>query len=174
MKRNFRKPLIVFTPKSLLRHKLAVSPLSEMNNGSTFRTVIPEIDPIAPPEQVRRVVICSGKVYYDLLAQRREQKINDVAIIRLEQFYPFPIRSLPAALAPYKNADVIWCQEEPENMGGWNFIDRRLEGVLVELDGKAKRPVYVGREAAASPATGQARIHNEQQAALVQAALGSN
>jgi len=172
LKRNFRKPLIIFTPKSLLRHKLAVSPLSEMNTGSTFRTVIPEIDAIASPDQVRRVVICSGKVYYDLLAQRREQKITDVAIVRLEQFYPFPIRSLPAVLAPYRNADVIWCQEEPENMGGWNFVDRRLEAMLVSLDGKAKRPVYVGRAAAASPATGQARIHNEQQAALVQAALG--
>lgn len=174
MKRNFRKPLIVFTPKSLLRHKLAVSKLNEFTNGSTFRTVIPEIDAIAPPEQVRRVVICSGKVYYDLLTQRREQGITDVAIIRLEQFYPFPIRSLPAALASYKNADVVWCQEEPENMGGWNFVDRRIEAVLVALDGKAKRPIFVGREAAASPATGQARSHNEQQAALVKAALGTN
>src|SRR5208282_3641844 len=105
------KPLIIFTPKSLLRHKLAVSPLSEMNDGSGFRPVIPEIDAIAPSDQVRRVVICSGKVYYDLLAARREQQITDVAIIRLEQLYPFPNRSLPAALAPYKSADVIWCQE---------------------------------------------------------------
>ena len=127
LKRNFRKPLVIFTPKSLLRHKLAVSPLGEMANGSGFRTVIPEIDAIAPPEQVQRVVLCSGKVYYDLLAERREQEIKDVAIIRLEQLYPFPIRSLPAALAPYRNADVVWCQEEPENMGAWNFVDRRIE-----------------------------------------------
>jgi 2-oxoglutarate dehydrogenase E1 component len=172
LKRNFRKPLVIFTPKSLLRHKLAVSPLSEMSNGSGFRTVIPEIDAIAPPEQVRRVVICSGKVYYDLLAARRDQQITDVAIIRLEQFYPFPIRSLPSALAPYERAEVIWCQEEPENMGGWNFVDRRIEALLAGRDVKAKRPVYVGREAAASPATGLARTHNEQQAALVKAALG--
>src|ERR1700677_2143812 len=111
LKRNFRKPLIVFTPKSLLRHKLAVSKLSEMSTGSGFLTVIPEIDAIAPPEQVRRVVVCTGKVYYDLLAARREQQLVDAAIIRLEQFHPFPIRSLPAALAPYSNAGVIWCQE---------------------------------------------------------------
>jgi 2-oxoglutarate dehydrogenase E1 component len=174
LKRNFRKPLIVFTPKSLLRHKLAVSPLSELSTGSSFLTVIPEIDTIAPPEQVRRVVVCTGKVYYDLLTARREQGITDVAILRLEQLYPWPMRSLPAALAPYKNADVIWCQEEPNNMGAWNFVDRRLETTLGELDHKAKRPVYVGRDAAASPATGLARAHNEQQAALVKAALGSS
>ncbi len=172
LKRNFRKPLVIFTPKSLLRHKLAVSPLSEMNNGSGFRTVIPEIDAIAPPEQVRRVVVCTGKVYYDLLAARREQAISDVAIVRLEQLYPFPIHSLPSALAQYTNADVIWCQEEPENMGAWTFVDRRVEAVLAEMDFKAKRPVYVGREAAASPATGLARTHNAQQASLVKAALG--
>jgi 2-oxoglutarate dehydrogenase E1 component len=174
LKRNFRKPLIVFTPKSLLRHKLAVSPLSDMSNGSGFLTVIPEIDAIAPPEQVRRVVVCTGKVYYDLLAARREQGITDVAIVRLEQLYPWPIRSLPAALAPYRNADVIWCQEEPDNMGAWNFVDRRLEAMLGDLDHKAKRPVYAGRESAASPATGLARAHNEQQAALVKTALGSS
>jgi 2-oxoglutarate dehydrogenase E1 component len=172
LQRNFRKPLVVFTPKSLLRHKLAVSPLRDMSNGSTFLTVIPEIDAIAPPEQIKRVVLCSGKVYYDLLAARREQNIGDVAIVRLEQFYPFPIRSLPAAIAGYQNAEVIWCQEEPENMGGWCFVDRRIEAVLATLDMKAKRPRYVGREAAASPATGLARTHNEQQAALVTAALG--
>ena len=172
MKRNFRKPLIIFTPKSLLRHKLAVSALKDFSNGSTFLTVIPEIDAVAPAEQVRRVVICSGKVYYDLLTARRDQGITDVAIVRLEQFYPFPIRSLPAAIASYKNADIVWCQEEPENMGGWTFVDRRIEAMLAGMDLKAKRPSYVGREAAASPATGLARTHTEQQAALVKAALG--
>jgi 2-oxoglutarate dehydrogenase E1 component len=172
MHRNFRKPLIVFTPKSLLRHKLAVSPLADMAEGSTFRFVIPETDAIAAPEQVKRVVICTGKVYYDLLATRRERGIQDVAIVRLEQLYPFPIRSLTAALAPYRNAEVVWCQEEPENMGGWQFVDRRLEKVLAGMDIVAKRPSYVGREEAASPATGLARTHNAQQAALVAAALG--
>ena len=171
MHRNFRKPLIIFTPKSLLRHKLAVSPLADMAEGSTFRFVIPEIDPIAPAEQVKRVVICTGKVYYDLLATRREKGIKDVAIVRLEQLYPFPIRSLTAALAPYKNAEVVWCQEEPENMGGWQFVDRRIEKVLLDMEIAAKRPRYIGRDAAASPATGLARTHNAQQAALVAAAL---
>ncbi len=172
MHRNFRKPLVIFTPKSLLRHRLAVSPLADFAEESTFRFVIPEIDAIAPPEKVKRVTICSGKVYYDLLQSRREKGIDDVAIVRLEQFYPFPINSLTAALAPYRNAEVVWCQEEPENMGGWSFVDRRIENVLKDMDIAAKRPRYIGRDAAASPATGLARTHNAQQAALVAAALG--
>jgi len=172
--RNFRKPLVVFTPKSLLRHKLAVSKLAEMATGSTFRFVIPEIDPIAPAEDVRRVVICSGKVYYDLLAQRRERSINDVAILRLEQIYPFPERNLGRVLAAYPNAtSVVWCQEEPENMGAWSFVDRRIEKVLRGIEGhKVRRPVYVGRAEAASPATGLARTHAAEQSALVGNALG--
>ena len=121
---------------------------------------------------MRRVVICSGKVYYDLLAERRDQGIRDVAILRLEQFYPFPEKTLAFALKPYAKAtEVIWCQEEPENMGGWTFVDRRIERVLTALKHKAKRPIYVGRKAAASPATGLARTHAEEQAALVKAAL---
>ncbi len=173
MHRNFRKPLVIFTPKSLLRHKLAVSPLADMATGSFFRFVIPEIDAIAPPEDVRRVVICTGKVYYDLLAQRRERKVNDVAIIRLEQLYPFPERTLGRTLAPYVNAtSVVWCQEEPENMGAWHFVDRRLEKVLRGLEAKTRRPRYVGRAEAASPATGLARTHAAEQSALVGDALG--
>jgi 2-oxoglutarate dehydrogenase E1 component len=170
--RNFRKPLIVFTPKSLLRHKLAVSPLADMAEGSRFQFVIPEIDPIAPPEQVRRVVLCTGKIYYDLLLERRAKDVRDVAIVRLEQMYPFPETSLQRALRPYVNADVLWCQEEPENMGAWNFIDRRVEKVLRNLDMKARRPAYLGREEAASPATGLARTHMAQQARIVMSALG--
>ena len=171
--RNFRKPLVIFTPKSLLRHKLAVSKLEEFTTGSSFRFVIPEIDPIAPPETVRRVVICTGKVYYDLLAQRRERAVNDVALIRLEQLYPFPERTLGRVLAPYPNATVIWCQEEPENMGAWSFVDRRIERVLLGLEGhKSRRPRYVGRTEAASPATGLARTHLAEQSALVGDALG--
>jgi 2-oxoglutarate dehydrogenase E1 component len=169
--RNFRKPVVIFTPKSLLRHKLAVSSLNEMSEGR-FRFVIPEVDAIEPPENVRRVVICSGKVYYDLLTERREHKENDVAIVRLEQFYPFPENTLGRVLAPYVNADVVWCQEEPENMGGWNFVDRRIEKVLGRIEGKAHRPHYAGRDAAASPATGQARVHAREQATLVATALG--
>jgi 2-oxoglutarate dehydrogenase E1 component len=170
--RNFRKPLIVFEPKSLLRHKLAVSPLEDMAEGTRFLYVIPEVDELLPHEEVRRVAICSGKVYYDLLAERRAQGIKDVAIIRLEQMYPFPELSLQRALAPYLNADVVWCQEEPENMGAWNFVDRRIEKVLSHLDMRVRRPVYVGRDAAASPATGLAKTHMAQQAQLVATVLG--
>jgi 2-oxoglutarate dehydrogenase E1 component len=171
LKRNFRKPLVIMTPKSLLRHKLAVSPLEDFSNGSKFRTVIGEIDKIAPPAEVKRVVLCTGKVYYDLLAERRDQGITDVAIIRLEQLYPFPDKPLAFALKPYNKAQVVWCQEEPENMGAWNFLDRRIERVLTALKHKAKRPSYVGRKPAASPATGLARVHAAEQAALVKAAL---
>jgi 2-oxoglutarate dehydrogenase E1 component len=171
LKRNFRKPLVVMTPKSLLRHKLAVSSLAEMAEGSGFRTVLPEIDPIAEASAVKRVVLCSGKVYYDLLAERREQKIDAVAILRLEQLYPFPALTLPKLLAPYRQAEVVWCQEEPANMGAWSYVDRRIEAVLGEIDIAAKRARYVGRHEAASPATGSAKKHAAQQAALVRAAL---
>jgi 2-oxoglutarate dehydrogenase E1 component len=171
MKRNYRKPLIIMTPKSLLRHKLAVSPLSEMAAGTTFRKVIGETDALVAPDQVRRVVLSTGKVYYDLLAARRERDIRDVALVRVEQIYPFPAMGLRTALTPYRNAEVVWCQEEPENMGAWTFVDRRLERVLVAIDAKSKRPRYVGRNEAASPATGSAKTHAREQAALVAAAL---
>jgi 2-oxoglutarate dehydrogenase E1 component len=173
VKRNFRKPLVLMTPKSLLRHKLAVSRLDEMAGESRFRTVIGEIDQLAPNPEVKRVVICSGKVYYDLLAERRDRGIKDVALIRLEQLYPFPEKTLAFALKPYaKVQHVIWCQEEPENMGGWTFVDRRIERVLTALKHKIKRPEYIGRVAAASPATGLSKVHSAEQAALVSAALG--
>ena len=162
---------MIFTPKSLLRHKLAVSPLADLAADSTFQFVIPEIDPIAPPEQVKRVVLCTGKVFYDLLTERRARAIQDVAILRVEQLYPFPEKTLTRLLAPYRNAELVWCQEEPENMGAWNFVDRRIEAVLRGIDIKGKRPSYVGREMAASPATGQAKVHAAQQAALVAEAL---
>jgi 2-oxoglutarate dehydrogenase E1 component len=171
MKRNFRKPLIIMTPKSLLRHKLAVSSLHDMTNGSGFKFVIPETDDLVAPDQVKRIVLCTGKVYYDLLAERRERGIKNVAIVRLEQIYPFPAKNLKAAIEAYKNADLVWCQEEAENNGAWTFVDRRIESVLTCLDGAAKRPSYVGRKAAASPATGLAKTHAAEQAALVNQAL---
>ena len=171
MKRNYRKPLIIMTPKSLLRHKMAVSPLSEMEAGTTFRKVIGETETLVAPDQVRRVVISTGKVYYDLLAARRDRDIQDVALVRLEQIYPFPAMGLRTALTSYRNAEVVWCQEEPENMGAWTFVDRRLERVLVAIDAASKRPRYVGRTEAASPATGSAKVHAQEQAALVAAAL---
>ena len=172
VKRNFRKPLVIMTPKSLLRHKLAVSPVADMTGDSRFRTVIGEIDEIAAPAEVRRVVICTGKVYYDLLAERRDRGLKDVAIIRLEQIYPFPEKTLAFALKRYTKAQIVWCQEEPENMGAWTFVDRRIERVLTALKHRAKRPIYAGRAAAASPATGLARVHAAEQATLVREALG--
>jgi 2-oxoglutarate dehydrogenase E1 component len=171
LKRNFRKPLIVMTPKSLLRHKLCVSPLADFAGDSRFRTVIAETDGLAPNTEIRRVVLCSGKVYYDLVQERRDQGINDVAVIRLEQIYPFPEKTLAFALKPYSKAQIVWCQEEPENNGAWHFVDRRIERVLAALRPKGRRPIYVGRPAAASPATGLAKVHAAEQAALVRAAL---
>ncbi len=170
--RTYRKPLIIMTPKSLLRHKLAVSALADMQEGTRFLPVIDETDPIGAPAKVRRVVLCSGKVYYDLLAERRERDLQDVAILRVEQIYPFPAEALAKALSPYKNAEIIWCQEEPENAGSWSFVDRRIEAVLKQIGLKASRPVYAGRVAAASPATGLARTHASEQASLVREALG--
>jgi 2-oxoglutarate dehydrogenase E1 component len=170
-KRNFRKPLVIMTPKSLLRHKLAVSKLSDMAEDTGFMLVIPEIDPIAPVASVRRVVLCSGKVYYDLLAERRDKKLNDVAILRIEQLYPFPERTVGRLLSAYRSAEVVWCQEEPANMGAWSFVDRAIEQALARIDTSAKRPIYVGRRAAASPSTGQAKVHAAEQADLVRRAL---
>ncbi|WP_370648448.1 2-oxoglutarate dehydrogenase E1 component [Acidomonas methanolica] len=168
---EYRKPLIVMAPKSLLRHRLATSTLAEMGAGTRFRPVLEEIDPI-DPARTRRVVLCSGKVYYDLLAERRARKLEDVAILRLEQIYPFPERDLAEALKPYAGARVVWCQEEPQNMGGWQFVDRRIETVLRQVGNASDWPGYAGRMAAASPATGSARVHAEQQARLINAALG--
>ncbi len=164
---NFRKPLINISPKSLLRHKLAVSDLQELASGH-FQTVIGETDELLPADQIRRVVLCSGKVYYDLLQKRRDENLRDVAIIRVEQLYPFPEKAVAAALAPYKNADIIWCQEEPRNQGAWRQI---YESLAPALPG-GKRPHYAGRAASASTAAGYLKMHNAEQAALVRDALG--
>jgi 2-oxoglutarate dehydrogenase E1 component len=171
--RNFRKPLIVMTPKSLLRHKLCVSTLEDMGPGTCFHRVLPEADKQAADSKVKRVVLCSGKVYYDLYAERNAREIEDVAIVRVEQLYPFPNVSLKEQLVRYKNADVVWCQEEPANMGAWTFVDRRIEALLEDIGGVAKRPSYAGRVEAASPATGLAKRHAREQAALVDRALQS-
>jgi len=170
LKRNFRKPLVLMTPKSLLRHRLAVSPLVDFTGDSHFKTVIGEIDAIAPGAEVKRVVLCTGKVYYDLLAERRARNIADIALVRVEQLYPFPVISLPKVLAEYPNAEIVWCQEEPENMGAWNFVDRKIEDVTIAM-GTPKRPRFVGRVAAASPATGLAKVHVSEQNGLVDRAL---
>ncbi|MAS87354.1 MAG: 2-oxoglutarate dehydrogenase E1 component [Micavibrio sp.] len=176
MHRNFRKPLIIMTPKSLLRHKLAVSTKDMFVGDSTFHRVLwddDQKDLAKKPKDIKRVILCTGKVYYDLLQERRERKLKNVLILRLEQLYPFPHQALIDELKPFVNADIVWCQEEPENMGSWFFVDRRIEKVLTELKHKAGRPKYVGRKEAASPATGFLKVHNAEQAKLVDEALST-
>ena len=171
MHRNFRKPLVVMEPKSLLRHKLCVSGLKEFDQGSSFQRVLPETDALTADKKVTRVVLCSGKVYYDVLEERRKRGIDDVAIVRIEQLYPWPKDTLKQQLERYPNADLIWLQEEAANMGPWMFVDRRIEFACEELKIKAKRATYVGRKAAASPATGLAKTHAAEQAQIVNDAL---
>ncbi|MBF0664095.1 MAG: 2-oxoglutarate dehydrogenase E1 component [Brevundimonas sp.] len=173
MHRPFRKPLIIMTPKSLLRHKKAVSTLADMAEGSSFHRVLHDDAQTRPgiagvklkaDKDIRRVVLCSGKVYYDLL-ERREKDVaegkggEDVYILRLEQFYPWPMKSLLTELARFPNAELVWCQEEPKNMGGWTFVDPWLELTLDKLDVKARRARYVGRPASASTAAGLMSRH---------------
>ena len=169
--RNFRKPLVVMAPKSLLRHKLCVSNLGEMGPDTRFHRVLPEHDRLVLDKKVRRVIICSGKVYYDLLEERRKREINDVALVRLEQIYPFPWKGILQQLSRYPHAEVVWAQEEPANMGAWFFVSQRIETIMRELGNDYKRPVYVGRRGAASPATGLHKRHVEEQNWIVDQAL---
>ena len=169
--RKFRKPLVIMTPKSLLRHKLAVSTLADMAEGTTFHRVLYDNEVLCDDKDVKRVVLCSGKVYYDLYEERAKRGIKDVFFLRLEQLYPFPHKALADELKRFPKAEVVWCQEEPENMGSWTFVDRRIEAVLTEIGAKQKRPVYVGRPAAAATATGLLKRHNLEQAKLVDEAL---
>ena len=171
LNRDFRKPLIVMTPKSLLRHKKCISTLADMAEGTSFHRVLDEVDAAIKPKNVRRVVICSGKVYYDILEERENRKSNDVKIVRLEQIYPFPAKRMASVLAETPQADVVWCQEEPQNMGSWTFVRDYLEDAMSAAGMTQSRPTYAGRKAAASPATGSARRHATEQAALVDAAL---
>lgn len=164
--RPFRKPLIVMSPKSLLRHRLAISAIEDFTSGH-FNLLLPEIDDIKP-ESVRKVVLCSGKVYYDLLEQRRENKQTDIAILRIEQLYPFPYEELKTALSKYSKAtQVVWCQEEPKNQGAWFITEHRLLDCL----GKKQVLSYVGRPASASPAAGYSALHKKQQEDLVRESL---
>jgi 2-oxoglutarate dehydrogenase E1 component len=171
MRRNFRKPLVIMTPKSLLRHKLCVSTLADMGPGSTFHRVMYDNEVLCPDKDVKRVVLCSGKVYYDLFEERAKRKQTDVFFLRLEQLYPFPHRALVKELGRFPKAEVVWCQEESQNMGAWHFVDRRIEDVLTEVGGRAKRARYVGRPESASPATGLNKRHVREQAKLVDEAL---
>ncbi|MDO5659131.1 MAG: 2-oxoglutarate dehydrogenase E1 component [Paracoccus sp. (in: a-proteobacteria)] len=178
MHRSFRKPLVLMTPKSLLRHPMAVSTAADFTTGSTFHRLLPDsAETGASPTQlvaddkIRRVVICSGKVYYDLLKARDEAGINDIYLLRLEQFYPFPAHSMSKELERFKQAEIVWCQEEPKNQGGWSFVEPNLEWVLSRIGADYGRARYAGRAAAASPATGLASRHKAEQEALVNDAL---
>ncbi len=169
MVRNLRKPLIIFTPKSLLRNKDATSPLSEFTKGG-FQTVIPDqSDDVARKgEKVKRVIACSGKVYYDLAKKRDSKGTDDVAIIRVEQLYPFPHKAFAAEIKKYPNAtEIVWCQDEPQNQGAWFFIQHNIHENMVE----GQRLGYSGRAASASPAVGYSHLHQEQQKALVEGAF---
>jgi len=167
MRRNFRKPLVLMTPKSLLRHKKCVSTLEELGPGSSFHRVLwddAEYRPgstvkLVSDTKIKRVVLCSGKVYYDLLEEREKRGIDNIYLLRVEQFYPFPAHSLINELQRFRNAEMIWCQEEPKNMGAWFFMEPNIEWTLQQIDAKHKRARYVGRAAAASPATGLMSRH---------------
>lgn len=180
LKRDFRKPLILMTPKSLLRHKRAVSTLPEMSGESAFHRLLWDDAQQLPGQaikltkdsKIRRVVLCSGKVYYDLYEEREKRGINDIYLLRVEQLYPFPAKALITELSRFRNAEMVWCQEEPKNMGAWSFIDPYLEWVLAHIDAKHQRVRYTGRPAAASPATGLMSKHLAQLAALLEDALG--
>ncbi|WP_264210956.1 2-oxoglutarate dehydrogenase E1 component [Leisingera thetidis] len=176
--RTFRKPLIMMTPKSLLRHKMAVSSAEDFTTGSSFHRVLWDDaqkgnsdTQLVADDKIKRVVMCSGKVYYDLLEERDARGIDDVYLMRVEQFYPFPAISMVKELERFKQAEMVWCQEEPKNQGAWTFIEPNIEWVLTRIGAKHTRPVYAGRATSASPATGLASEHKAQQAALVNEAL---
>ena len=180
LKRDFRKPLILMTPKSLLRHKRAVSSLSEMSGESSFHRLLwddaqylgDQPIKLVKDSKIRRVVLCTGKVYYDLYEEREKRGIDDVYLLRVEQLYPFPAKALITELSRFRNAEMVWCQEEPKNMGAWSFIDPYLEWVLAHIDAKHQRVRYTGRPAAASPATGLMSKHLAQLQAFLDDALG--
>ena len=166
MLRSFRKPLIVMTPKSLLRHKMSVSPLSALSNGK-FHPIIPEQGDI-DANKARRIVLCSGKVYFDLVEARKLHKMTDVAILRIEQIYPFPQQEFDRLIASYPTAtDIVWCQEEPQNQGAWYQLRHRLQNPLSD----SQQLYYAGRVESAAPASGIFKLHLQQQQALVEAAL---
>lgn len=180
LKRDFRKPLILMTPKSLLRHKRCTSSLSDISEGTYFHRVLQDdaqtgrdVTKLVKDDKIRRVVICTGKVYYDLLEEREKRGIDDVYLLRVEQLYPFPAKSLAAEIARFKKADVVWCQEEPKNMGSWMFVEPYLEWVLKTAGSKVDRPRYVGRPASAATATGLMSKHQAQLQAFLDEAFAA-
>ncbi|ACB97162.1 2-oxoglutarate dehydrogenase E1 component [Beijerinckia indica] len=181
LKRDIRKPLILMTPKSLLRHKRAVSTLEELQTGSSFHRLLlddaeqgkAEKIKLVKDDKIRRVVLCSGKVYYDLFEEREQRGVDDVYLLRVEQLYPFPLKALVNTLSRFKKADVVWCQEEPKNMGGWTFVEPYIEWVLGQSGGKATRPRYAGRPASAATATGLMSKHLAQIKAFMDEVYGA-
>jgi 2-oxoglutarate dehydrogenase E1 component len=179
LKREIRKPLILMTPKSLLRHKRAVSKLEELGPDTSFHRVLADDAQVMPDEKVklvadakiRRVVVCSGKVYYDLYEEREKRGVDDVYLLRIEQLYPVPLKTLVHELSRFKEAELVWCQEEPRNMGGWHFIEPYLEWVQQQIGAKHRRPRYAGRAASAATATGLMSKHLAQLKALLDEAL---
>ncbi len=174
LKRDIRKPLILMTPKSLLRHKRAVSRLDEMGPNTSFHRLLwddaqllpDEKIKLAPDNKIRRVVMCSGKVYYDLYEEREKRGVNDVYLLRVEQLYPVPMKALLAELSRFKQAEIVWCQEEPRNMGAWHFIEPYLEWVLNQAGTTQKRARYAGRPQAAATAVGVMSRHLMQLKAI--------
>jgi 2-oxoglutarate dehydrogenase E1 component len=180
LKREIRKPLILMTPKSLLRHKRAVSRLDEIGPNTSFHRLLwddaqylkGEQIKLVPDEKIRRVVMCSGKVYYDLYEEREKRGINDIYLLRVEQLYPFPTKALITELSRFKQAEMVWCQEEPRNMGGWFFVEVFLSWILNQIVAKHRAPRYAGRPAAASTAVGQMSKHLAQLKQFLDEALG--
>jgi 2-oxoglutarate dehydrogenase E1 component len=180
LKREFRKPLVLMTPKSLLRHKRAVSRLDEMGPETSFHRLLWDDAQISPDEKIklvpdaktRRVVLCSGKIYYDLYDEREKRGVDDVYLLRVEQLYPFPTKALMTELSRFKEAEIVWCQEEPRNQGGWVFVDIFLEWVLNQIGAKHRRARYAGRPASASTAVGQMSLHQAQLKNVLEEALG--
>jgi 2-oxoglutarate dehydrogenase E1 component len=176
--RNFRKPLILMTPKSLLRHKRVVSRIEQMGPDSTFHRLLwDDLDQkcgaggLKPDAEISRVILCSGKVYYDLLEAREERAIDDVYLLRVEQLYPFPARALMQEMARFPEAELVWCQEEPRNMGAWGHVDPLIEWTLGHIETTHKRARYAGRPAAASTATGLMSVHQKQLQAFIDEAF---
>ena len=179
MHRNFRKPLILMTPKSLLRHKRCVSNIAEFGPGSSFHRVLWDDAEILSDQkiklvsdkEIKRVVLCTGKVYYDLYEERERRGINDVYLMRVEQLYPFPAKSLMTELARFPDAEFVWCQEEPKNMGAWYFMEPNIEWVLDHIGSRYRRATYAGRPASAATATGLMSKHNQELNQLLSEAL---
>src|SRR5438093_2153379 len=178
--REIRKPLSMMTPKSLLRHKRAVSRLDALGEGTTFHRILyddavmlpDEKIKLVPDDKIRRVVLCSGKVYYDLYEEREKRGIDDVYLMRIEQLYPVPLKALVQELGRFRSAEFMWCQEEPRNMGAYSFMRPYLEWVLEQIGANHKQPIYAGRAASAATATGQMSQHVKQLKALLDQALG--